>query len=76
MKKILLVLCFFICGFNIFGHSGRTDENGGHYNHRTGEYHYHNNGHKGRGGFFWLVFVGGSILFYYYLKSDSKRNKQ
>lgn len=25
-----------------FAHSGRTDANGGHYNRKTGEYHYHN----------------------------------
>ena len=25
-------------------HSGRTDANGGHYNRKTGEYHYHNSG--------------------------------
>ena len=24
-----------------FGHPGRTDANGGHYNSKTGEYHYH-----------------------------------
>ncbi len=27
-----------------FAHSGRTDSNGGHYNRKTGEYHYHNGG--------------------------------
>jgi hypothetical protein len=25
-------------------HGGRTDANGGHYNRKTGEYHYHNGG--------------------------------
>lgn len=25
----------------VFAHSGRTDSSGGHYNHSTGEYHYH-----------------------------------
>lgn len=28
----------------VFAHSGRTDANGGHYNRKTGEYHYHNGG--------------------------------
>ncbi len=28
----------------VYGHSGRTDANGGHYNRSTGEYHYHNGG--------------------------------
>lgn len=27
-------------------HSGRTDSNGGHYDRKTGEYHYHNGGTK------------------------------
>lgn len=27
-----------------YTHSGRTDANGGHYNRKTGEYHYHNSG--------------------------------
>ena len=27
-------------------HSGRTDANGGHYNRKTGEYHYHNSGKR------------------------------
>jgi len=29
-------------------HSGRTDANGGHYNRKTGEYHYHNSGSKSK----------------------------
>ena len=45
-------LCSFIfCIFLIisvstlcYAHPGRTDKNGGHYNHSTGEYHYHNDG--------------------------------
>ena len=28
-----------------FGHSGRTDSQGGHYNRRTGEYHFHHGMH-------------------------------
>lgn len=29
-------------------HSGRTDANGGHWNHATGEYHYHTGEYAGR----------------------------
>lgn len=36
---ILLISCQ--C---VLAHSGRTDANGGHYNRKTDEYHYHNNG--------------------------------
>jgi hypothetical protein len=43
--KILkpLVLFLLICSFGVivYAHPGQTDANGGHYNHSTGEYHYH-----------------------------------
>ena len=29
-----------------YGHGGRTDSNGGHYNRSTGVYHYHNGGYR------------------------------
>ena len=46
MKKRLILVCvvaIFSLLFTIFAsaHSGKTDSNGGHYNHSTGEYHYH-----------------------------------
>ena len=48
MKKIILLLIMtlplLMHSFTATSHSGRTDANGGHYNHFTGEYHYHNNG--------------------------------
>ena len=37
---ILLISAIFACDFG-YTHSGRTDANGGHYNRKTGEYHYH-----------------------------------
>ena len=37
---ILLVLTVFTSGLG-YGHSGRTDGDGGHYNRKTGEYHSH-----------------------------------
>ncbi len=44
-KKLYYVLFFLIFLTLVFttasAHSGRTDSNGGHYNHSTGEYHYH-----------------------------------
>ena len=39
----IFIISLFFCVF-AFGHSGRTDSNGGHTNHKTGEYHSHNNG--------------------------------
>ena len=49
MKKVitflLIIICLLIFVLPISAHSGRTDSNGGHYNHSTGEYHYHCGGH-------------------------------
>lgn len=46
MKKYLYiifiaVLCILLLTIIVSAHSGKTDENGGHYDHSTGEYHYH-----------------------------------
>ena len=51
MKKFSFLLLFAValiigCSVNagrniVFAHPGRTDSQGGHYNHKTGEYHYH-----------------------------------
>ena len=44
IKKIFftfLILLFFVFSFQVFAHSGRTDSNGGHYDHSDGSYHYH-----------------------------------
>lgn len=45
MKKLSFLLLAFILSLSLavvaFAHSGRTDSSGGHYNHSTGEYHYH-----------------------------------
>ena len=42
--KIIILLVILGCvllTLPILAHSGRTDSNGGHYDHSTGEYHYH-----------------------------------
>lgn len=47
MKKLYQILFTFIaiCSLTLtYAHSGRTDASGGHYNRKTGEYHYHNSG--------------------------------
>lgn len=42
MKKTLLILvAILLISSNSYAHGGRTDENGGHTDHSTGEYHYH-----------------------------------
>jgi hypothetical protein len=70
MKRhiIIVILSLVIC-FSTFGHSGRTDKNGGHYNRKTGEYHYHN---RSGSGLFWVIIIGGIIVF---LIKSSGRNK-
>lgn len=52
LKKILtfiisLVVCISICGL-VFAHPGRLDENGGHWDHSTGTYHYHTGENAGK----------------------------
>jgi len=53
MKRIIVVciVCIIICLPTFcYPHSGRTDSNGGHYNRKTGDYHYHSGGpSKGNG---------------------------
>ena len=44
----------------VYAHSGGTDANGGHFNHKTGEYHSHDSG----GIEFFLVLLGIVILFF------------
>ena len=38
---VIIVLISILLATPAFAHSGGTDSNGGHYNHDTGEYHYH-----------------------------------
>lgn len=40
MNRVIIGLVAVLASFAIL-HSGRTDGNGGHHNHSTGEYHYH-----------------------------------
>ena len=49
LRKTFIVLGLILTACVLFydsaqTHSGRTDANGGHYNRKTGEYHYHNSG--------------------------------
>ena len=49
-RKVLIILSLVLTTSMLlsydsaYTHSGRTDANGGHYNRKTGEYHYHNSG--------------------------------
>lgn len=45
--SIIQLLCFSFV-FSVIAHPGRTDSNGGHWNHSTGEYHYHTGEYAGR----------------------------
>lgn len=40
---LCIILAFGLC-VSLMAHPGRTDANGGHFNRKTGEYHYHNGG--------------------------------
>ncbi len=47
-KKIICFIIgltlFFAMSYTVSSHPGRTDANGGHYDRKTGQYHYHNGG--------------------------------
>jgi hypothetical protein len=45
-KLVLSVIIVFSHYSFLLAHSGRTDSDGGHFNRKTGEYHYHNSGEK------------------------------
>ncbi|MCL6097078.1 MAG: YHYH domain-containing protein [Bacteroidetes bacterium] len=66
IKRITIVLlALFIVTTISFGHGGRTDKNGGHYNRKTGEYHYHNGGSTdsdGSGGIVVVVVLGLALI--------------
>lgn len=40
----VIIILIFTITLSVSAHPGRTDANGGHYNRKTGEYHYHNGG--------------------------------
>lgn len=46
MKKLLVLILVFVISTLSYGHSGRTDSKGGHKNHKTNTYHYHNRGFR------------------------------
>lgn len=43
-RHLLLIVVSVLVPSICLSHSGRTDANGGHYNRKSGEYHYHNGG--------------------------------
>ena len=43
---ILCIVAFL--GLSVFAHPGRTDKNGGHWNRKTGEYHFHTGEYAGK----------------------------
>lgn len=67
-RAILVFAIMLLFCFSTFGHSGRTDANGGHFNRKTGEYHIHNNGRSNDGnglvvlGIILVVIVSGAII--------------
>lgn len=48
-QKIILITVIILTFMNTFSlaHQGRTDRYGGHYDHSTGTYHYHNGSYSG-----------------------------
>ena len=48
IQKLSVVMLIVVSGTILHAHPGRTDANGGHYDRKTGQYHYHNSGSKSR----------------------------
>ena len=46
IRVFLSVLCILLLTSSSLAHPGRTDSEGGHYNRKTGVYHYHNSGRR------------------------------
>ena len=69
-KKIVLILFFYSFSF---GHSGRTDNYGGHYNHKTGKYHYHNG--KGSSSGIFKVVIAICVIGFLLVITDDNRKK-
>ncbi|GEM_PF-3039830 len=40
-KRLIPIFFLLVCGFCVFPHSGRLDANGGHWDRKSGTYHYH-----------------------------------
>ena len=50
MKKLIFILiAIFTCSLCVYAHPGSLDENGGHWDHKNGEYHYHEGTNQGNG---------------------------
>ena len=65
MKKTIFYILLMIISIHFsFAHSGRTDSKGGHWNHKTGTYHYHGKKNKSSGGktLVYSLIAGGLIL--------------
>ncbi len=73
-QKIVLIIFLLLIGASTFGHSGRTDRNGGHYNRKTGNYHYHNGGDKGNSGMGWVALSGGIGLILFLKSAGNKKH--
>jgi len=68
-KLLFSIILFLMLSFSSFGHSGRTDSDGGHYNRSTGEYHNHNGSSISSG----LIILGIVIAI---ILINSGRNKR
>ena len=90
MSKLKFLMCL-IMVFSLvsasYGHSGRTDSNGGHWDRSTGTYHYHNSGNGGSSSrsFRWnkstaivtiTVFVSIAIFYYAHSKNKAKSTRK
>lgn len=74
MTKRMIILLFaalYLSATCVFSHPGRLDANGGHYNRKTGEYHYHDGTNHSGGSS-----SSSSSENYYYYQYEQQRKQQ
>jgi hypothetical protein len=72
MKLIYKLSFILLLGFSALqasAHGGGLDSDGGHYNHKTGGYHYH----RGVRGNMGLLVIAGAATVFFLLKAKSKK---
>lgn len=73
MKAIIIVLSIFSLVFSdTLAQSGCTDRHGGHWNRKTGTYHYHNKEESSNFGLY-TILGGGAGVFFLSRSSNEKK---
>lgn len=74
MNSKILSFLLLLDNIMIFAHSGRTDSKGGHYNTKTGEYHFHHHSNNNFIFILLLILGIGSLFFLYLISRDPNKS--